>query len=148
MREPVKREIDGITFYLTPLGFGKGRRVFLRLAKVLTPILGGTNVADGASGDQIMAAIGNCIVQLNAEDLEWLDDQFAGDSAAYSLPETPGKRPFMTTAAQREDLFSGRFMTYAKWFAFACEVNFADFIAALGSAKGASAPEGSPATQP
>ena len=142
MREPQTREIDGITFRVKPLGFAKGRQVFLRIAKAIGPVLKSIPMEKGAPFP-IMEAIAECVGNVTDADLAWLDEMLATD-AAYSTE--PGKWPFMSTALVREQLFDGRFMTYAKWLAFACEVNFADFFAAFGSVNAASAPEGSPQT--
>lgn len=143
MREPVEREIDGITFRVKPLGFAKGRRVFLRLAKAIGPVLEKIPMKAGAPFP-IMEGLAKMMDSVTAEDLEWLDEQLASDGA-YSRES--GKWPWMTTKEQREALFDGRFMTYGKWLAFAVEVNFADFFAAFGGQPDG-APEDSAPTKP
>lgn len=143
MRKSDRKEIEGLHFEVTQLGFAKSRQVFVRLSKALGPALAA--FLDGkqslASVD-LRGALVDLLDRLSEADLVAVSDALMTD-AKVSRDGT--KWPFLKD--QAEEIFAGRMLTYFQWLAFALEVNYSDFFGALrglaGPAQGASTPESS-----
>lgn len=134
----VEREIDGVLFRVSQLPFPKARSVALRLAKVMGPVLEAIPTLQGGP-QAILSAIPKAIDSLSEKALEALEDDLA---EGCSFSTDGGKKwPLMSNEAARHGLFEGSFVLYAKWLAFAVEVNFADFFVAF-AAPPAPDPEG------
>lgn len=128
-----RREIDGVTFEVTQLGFAQGRRLFLKVSRLLGPALAG--LAKGPVNDLALAsAVQSALATISDEDLEDISETL-GTVTRFS---TDGiKNPFLNRA-NRETLFAGAiFSRFVPWIVFALEVQFADFSDAL---KGLRAP--------
>lgn len=107
LRQAQTREIDGITYEVTPLGAIKGSQVFVRLLKVLGPVFTSKDV-------------GSLFEHLTEEDMNYLREAFAPTTLVM------GK-------GQLDKIFdihfAGQMMSMLKWLFFAMEVNFSDFFA-------------------
>lgn len=132
MREEKSRTIDGVTFSVTQLGFREGRRAFMRLSKSIGPgmtaMLAGAASIKDVQAQGLAAGVGRLIQDVSDEDLEYFAEVF-GKVTRYHTGDS-SKRPVLKDT-DRESLFAGRLMLFFKWLAFAAEVNFADFFAAL-----------------
>lgn len=127
MREPQKSTIDGVIFEVTPLGFRKGRAVFMRVSKAVGPSLALVAERPGSrlSALPLAEIVTRALEAVSDDDLEWLADVL-GETTRFS---TDGgvKLPYLT-GPNREQLFAGRISLFFRWIWFALEVNFADFF--------------------
>lgn len=131
MQLETEREIDGVRFRMTPLGFAKARRIFVRLTKIAGPAMAKA-APQGAS--DLADAMAVLTEKVSDADLEDLAETF-GDCTRFS--QDGDAWPFLNKA-NREALFSGgRLMLFFQWLAFALEVNYSDFFEWLKSAGGA-----------
>lgn len=129
MKHEQRKTIEGVTFCVTPLGYGKARKAFVRLTKAVGPAL-----ASGAGVKpedmDVQAILGALVDNVDDSDLEWFAEAF-GTATKFS---TDGdKFPFLR-GPEREVLFTGRLLLFFQWLAFALEVNFSDFLDFLKSA--------------
>jgi len=137
-REQRSTTIDGVWFEVTQLGFSDGRKVFVRLSKLLGPSIAALadkapSLAALASSRGLSDAVTRALGALEDEDLEWLTSVVA-KGARYSL-DGGTKRP-MLDAGAREELFSGRITLWGKWLFWALSENFGDFSEALSALRG------------
>ena len=125
MITPKTRLIGKNTYTVTPLSAIPGRRVFVRLAKVLGPA-----VAKGASvkGDDSQATIeafAGLMGALSEDDIDFFCDTFA----ASTTVRLNGKEPDLAGIFDLH--FAGNYLEMFRWLAFCVEVNFGDFFAGL-----------------
>ncbi len=131
MREVKSKEINGVTFEVTQLGFKSGRAVFMRVSKLIGPSLAA--LAHGApslktvTSEALLTALSKALMTVNDDDLEYLASQF-GETTRFHKGD-PSKSPFLK-ADNREELFSGNLVLFFQWLMFCLEVNFSDFLAA------------------
>lgn len=141
MQERKSKTIEGVTFYVTPLGFKAQRRGFVRLSKAVGPSLAvmssGTAPApseaeqEPAQAVEMGPAIRELVDRISDEDLEWFEQLF-GPTTMFSVDD-PEKTPILREP-EREILFRGRLALYFQWLAFCLEVNYSDFLSWLKSA--------------
>jgi len=137
MREPESRDIEGVTYVVTPLPSSKGIALTLRLGRILGPTLAEVTKLAGQSDEDVkgrgLAIIGRAAEGLleRATDTElrlvW------EPLAENTRVDLGGKRP--TLLSVFEVHFAGRLDLFARWLAFALEVNLGPLGAMLASAK-------------
>lgn len=107
LRQAQTREIDEFRYEVTPLGAIRGSQVFVRLLKVLGPVLTSKDVS-------------SLFENLSEEDMNYFRETFS--------PMT-----LVVGQGQLDKIFdihfAGRIMPMLKWLFFCLEVNFADFFA-------------------
>lgn len=140
MRSPERRQIDGLTVEITPLGFAAQRRVFVTLAKILGPsaveILAGSRSASGLGDDALRRAALEALARVDDAGLEALTDAFGESSRAIFAAN---RSLFLSEPAAREEAFGGpNFGRFFAWLRACVEINFGPFFASLArSAAGA-----------
>jgi hypothetical protein len=115
MRKSVQKEIDGVTFTIRQLGAKEGRRVLIRLTKV---------VGSGFAGESFAAAM----VALTDADVDFLCDTFAA-STDYS--EDGGVHTY-ELGKVFDEFFAGKYGTMIRWLWACLEVSFGSFLSELG----------------
>lgn len=130
MLETETKAIGNHSFTVHQMPAGPGRKVLVRLIKILGPVqaaaLQGAQPTDqvdlaGLAGNRLGAAIGEFCERLTEDDLEYFFAQFA----KYS--EVDGK------PINGELTFRGDYGSMFQWLAFCVEVNFSSFFGALGA---------------
>ena len=113
------KEIDGLMYTVTPLPFGIGQKVLMRLIRVVSPLLAAS--ADG--GAAVFAALPSV---LKDEDIEFFGDKFG----AASSVAIDGKN--MPMLKQNQELhFAGKYLAFMQWLMFSIEVNYKSFFVGL-----------------
>jgi hypothetical protein len=106
-REAQKKEIDGLSYSVTPLGTTEGLKVLNRLQKL---------VAAGASAEHFVAGV---LAALTETDTLFLCDTFK----KLTLVEiAPGKEPCLKDFF--EDHFTANYGALVQWLKFCLEVNY------------------------
>lgn len=100
------REIDGFTYEVTQLGAIKGSQVFVRVLRLLGPMVKTKDV-------------GSLFANLQEEDVKYLCDAFAPRTQVMGV--APLDKCF-------DFHFAGRYMALVKWLVFCFELNFGDFL--------------------
>jgi hypothetical protein len=138
-RKTETREIGGVRFEVTQLGFAKSRAVFVRLAKCIGPSFAqlagtpslmdlGSTVADAG----FARAVETLLANVHDDDLEYFAAELGGDHARYSI-DGGDHRPKLDRSG-REACFEGRLDLFFSWLAFALEANYSDFFRAIAAA--------------
>ena len=119
-----EKKIGPCTYKVTQLGAIKGRAAFLRLVKVLGPMLGGAVDQDGKVRDKDFD-LGKLFASmtLDEDDLTYFCDLF-GERTFVVKPD--GKMPRLDNVF--DEHFAGQYIDMVQWLAFAVKVNFADFF--------------------
>jgi len=137
MREPESRDIEGVTYVVTPLPSSKGIALTLRLGRILGPTLAEVTSLAGASEADVkgrgLAIIGRAAEGLLARATETELRAVWEPLAENTRVDIGGKRP--TLLSVFEVHFAGRLDLFARWLAFALEVNLGPLGAMLASAK-------------
>lgn len=138
MREPELKEIDGVTYVVTPLGASKGIALTLRLGRVLGPTLAELTKLAGQKADTVRGRGLDILGKAAAELLERATE--AELRAIYQplaeetrVRREDGKAPKLSEVFDVH--FAGRLDSFARWLAFALEVNVGPLAAMLGSAR-------------
>ena len=138
MREPESRDIEGTSYEVTPLQSSKGIALTLRLGRILGPTLAEVTKLAGQSDEDVkgrgLAIIGRAaeglLERATETELRLVWEPLA-ESTRVNLGN--GKRP--TLLSIFEVHFAGRLDLFARWLAFALEVNLGPLGAMLASAK-------------
>lgn len=127
------RQLDGVTYEVTPLPFGVGKRELIRFIKLASPVI---SAAFEKQDSRAMAASIFGVVPdvLTDEDV----DHFRNTFGPYSQFQQ-GAEWLKLTTAQQDLHFAGRYMSFMKWLAFCFEVNFSDFFAGIRDGAGVGA---------
>ena len=125
-----ERDIEGVIYEVTPLPFGIGRKMLMRLVKIAGPVLGAAASKDGS---KTIAAIADA---MSDDDVAAFADAF-GKSSKYK----DGDKWVPLVEQNRELHFAGRYLEFLRWLMFCAEVNYAPFFNGLmkGNAGGVSA---------
>lgn len=140
-REAKKKTIDGVEFSCIPLGFARGRAVFVRLVKTIGPALveaakAAPDIASlksmlGAafSDTETLGAVATQILESVDDDaLEWFANELGGEFSRYT---TDGGAHWVKLDREgRERCFDGRMFLFFKWLGFALEANFGEYFRA------------------
>lgn len=122
------RTIDDLEVHSSQLPALRAFALFARMGKVLAPALG---KMQGLSMQADVSALGPALSELFSR----LDGAEAKELAKEILCATvvlvEGKRLTLSTDEAINMVFNGKLRTFIKTMAFALEVNFADFIAAV-----------------
>ena len=143
-------------FKVTQLPAKESRQVFMKLVRVLSPIIGafvggiegGAKVNKGSVLDANvpMSAVGNAINQLayvlSDEDLEFFINKFA-PTTEFELPNgnfvylhKSGADPDRRNDTNDLIAFGGDLFMQFEWLYFALEVNYSSFLKGLGGLSG------------
>ncbi len=114
MRETKTKSIGQLDYTVTQLGATAGRKVLVRLAKVIGAGLGGPEPISG-----MLAAV-------NDDDMAFMCDQFAALTTVKIGDKSPGLKDIF------EEHFAGKHLEMIYWLAFCIEVNFGSFLDAAG----------------
>jgi|SRR6185436_16957014 len=110
------------TYEVTQLGALVGRKVLFRLGKLLGPLMAG--------GDN-PAAVAGATASLQDADFDWLCDVFAGST---KLIQQSTNGPIkIALGGVFDSHFAGRYDAMIQWLGTCVQVNFASFLAGLGS---------------
>ncbi len=113
-----EREIDGRTYRVLPIPFGKGRALLVRVLQLLRPLL-----ASSGGGEALASLIG----ELNDADLKLFAEAFGNASFVAD-----GQGNWMPLVPQNQELhFAGRYGEFLRWLTFCLEVNYGSFFAGL-----------------
>ncbi len=130
MRRTEKKVIEGITFEVNQLGAREGRRVLLKLGKVLGPVMGSLfELQDGIKLDVVLYAVGQIVERISDGDLDDLCETMGKHTEFMPAGST---KTINLSMAQQDLLFAGKYHVLFQWLAFAIKVNYEDFISALG----------------
>ena len=131
------KDIDGVTYEVTPLQFSIGRQALTRLTKVLSHIL--PEILNDKEDEN--RALANAFRKLpeaiSDDDIEYFVKTF-GPTSSYRS----GNGNMVPMVPQNLELhFAGNYTAFFKWIAFCVEVNFGGFFGELlgGKLLGASA---------
>lgn len=137
-----KKEIDGYTYEVTQLGNKKGRRLMVRLFKLVGPAaaeflaaLGGKDGKDMKSiGDLSTESLANAVADFADRITEDELDHIVETLAAKTRVNQAGGGAMADLSSDVQDqLWAGSNTTMFKWLAFALEHNYRDFFGGLGS---------------
>ena len=137
MREPESRDIEGVTYVVTPIPSSKGIALTLRLGRILGPTLAEVTKLAGQSDEDVkgrgLAIIGRAAEGLLERATETELRLVWEPLAENTRVDLGGKRP--TLLSVFEVHFAGRLDLFARWLAFALEVNLGPLGAMLGNVK-------------
>lgn len=121
-----ERTIDGVTYRVTPLGLGIGKKTLSRFLQivsgVMAPMLENKSSMESAGA----AALKTLPTLLTDAEVTYFQSVF-GPSSAYR----DGDKWVPLLEATQEVHFAGRYMALFDWLAFCVEVNFAPFLREL-----------------
>jgi hypothetical protein len=125
------KSLSGYAYSVEPLGFRDGRNAFLRLTKLLGPVLThldtkGAKANTEAAWAVFFSGLGELLQSLSPEDL----DYFEGLYKSRSIVKTPeGKILALKDEGVMDNLFSGpRFGHYFFWLGVAIWGTYGDFF--------------------
>ena len=136
MRKTEAKTIGGYTYQVTQLGAKQGVSVAARLARILSPVIGG--VEGKPSGAALGSGLKAALAGLDEKDLIALSDAFA------ALTEVTGGEFESRTpklAPMFDEHFAGHYGDLVNWLLFCVEVNFASFLDEVGIALPESLPK-------
>lgn len=128
--EKKSRTIDGLEITITQLPYMRAARLLARLGRLAAPAIARVEkVLAGGLGDinvgAMLDAVSALLLVLSEEDIQELHEILLKDSAEYKGKPLWGQMDF---------LLAGQVATGMKILAFALEVNYGDFFAALSEA--------------
>ena len=123
-----EKQIGDHTFKISQLGSREGRRILVRLIKLLGPALGEIVESRGNIEQAIGAGLSDLARNITNDDLTDLCQTF-GNSTEVIIE---GK-PVRLSIDFQEIFFAGRYGAMMKWLKACLEVNFADFTELLGA---------------
>ncbi len=130
--ETKARTIGRFEYRVTQLGFKRGNATWIRLLKVLGPVLGKLLEGGGFKGigvEGLSGGLSALAENLTQEDLEYFCEVF-GESTIVHV--SADKDPVLLPKYQ-ETHFAGQYGEMLKWLAFCVEVNYSDFFAAFAA---------------
>lgn len=125
------KTIAEVEYEVRQLDALKGRKVFIRLAKMLAPLL-------NAKGDgDMFARLGAALASVDEADFEYLCETFAPTTSMLTVDEQGRtRRPELSKVFAIH--FAGQYDAMLEWLYFCLEVNFGSFIERLRSRADAS----------
>lgn len=140
MLKQEERDIGDRRFQVTQMPAGRGRKLLVRLSKVIGPTLaaGLQEMPEGDEeatvGDLPVRALSGAIFELceklTEADLDYVCSQLAGDT---KWSEDGESWTSLSSKGQFDLVFAGRYLDMLKWIGFGLEVNFADFFGESGA---------------
>jgi hypothetical protein len=125
MLETVTKEIEGTTYEVRQLDAVKGRKVFVRFAKLIAPAL-----AEIQGQKDPNAALGRVVstfaAGIDEETLDYFCDAFAPTTCIVE----GAKKPELSKVFALH--FAGKYFELVQWLVFCFEVNFGSFFHKLG----------------
>jgi hypothetical protein len=118
--------VDGREYLLFQLGAKSGRKVMVRLTKVLGGAAGELAQGEGFDEETIARFIRSVAQQLNEVDFEYVCDIFAKSTRVVE-----GERQPMLSDVFDEH-FAGRYYGMVKWLGECLAFNFSDFLGGSG----------------
>lgn len=122
--------IDGYRYSVAQLGSSEGRRILVKLTRLLGPALGRLVGGEGRPSDAVSEAIAEFSAGANEDDLEDLCRTF-GQSTELDVD---GK-PMLLNLDMQELHFAGRYGAMFQWLGFCLRVNYADFFVSVEAAR-------------
>jgi len=135
MRNPSDIVIDGDVYRVTPLPAGKGLRVFVIVAKTVSPALSKIGSLKEL-GDGLLEGLSAVTEKLDPDDFVTVCNLLAENT---TLRRKDGKE--LGLSAVFDMHFAGNYVALVKWLKFALEVNLGP-LPELGLAKAQSASHG------
>jgi hypothetical protein len=136
MMQSETKTIGSTEYEVTQLPSGRGRKLLLRLVRIVGPAVGellkggeaGTATLASVSAEGLSAAVGELAARLGEDDFEYAVKELA--SSTKVRVDGGGLVPLASVL----DLhFAGAYGEMLSWLAFALEVNFRSFFSGLGS---------------
>jgi hypothetical protein len=126
MRKTSTVELQSKTFRITQLSFQNGRKVLLRMSRVLAPLL----AARGSSNEsEIVEALSSALSNTSDEDLAFYTEKF-GECCEYVQDGDKARR--MNREDVQDELFAGNYSLYLLWLKECAVCNFSDFFGGSG----------------
>lgn len=128
--QAIEEEIEGFTYKLVPLPFGRGRRALMRLVRVMSPILSAT-FRDGEQLDKlrmISRALEVLPQSLSDDDVTFFAKEF-GDCSSY----LDGSKWVPLLPAKQEQHFAARYLAFLRWLSASIKLNFGNFFSGVMS---------------
>lgn len=122
MLETKAKEIDGVMYEVTQLDALKGRRVFVRFAKIVAPVLTTLKTAKGDEEQLLAGVLAQLFTSVSEDDVDFFCDAFAPSTRLLK----DGKKPRLSDAFAFH--FAGNYAALLQWLAFCVEVNFGSFF--------------------
>lgn len=123
-----KKTIDSVKYEVSMLPPRLARKILVRIFQVLAPSAG---EAFSRESEQLTQAIGPILStlsdKLSDDDLDWMMSELA---KVTTVEVAPGQEPYLNTIFDVH--FRGKVGQMFKWFAFAMEVQYADFFGGSG----------------
>src|SRR5581483_3163331 len=116
------REIEGVTYTVTPVTFSIGRPAIMRLLKIVTPVVGAF-YREGTQQEGIAAILETLPGVLCDADVIYFAETF-GPHSTYA----DGDKQVPLVPKNQEQHFDGKFLEYFRWLIFCIEVNCAGFF--------------------
>ncbi len=115
--------IDGEVYTATQLGALEGRKLWLKIVKVLAGPMRQLNEAQNAEGEVVLRAISGVVEGLNDETTEELYEAF-GKSCTVRV----GERSPNLTGVIFDNHFAGEYVRMSQWLGQMILFNFASFL--------------------
>lgn len=141
MLETREKRIGDVTYQVTQLPAPSGRRLLVRLYKVLGPAIaaalrGLPESSESLSlGNLQTAAIGDAMLELaqtlTEDELDHVCEIFSQHTLFSREPEK-----WQPLKVEKDLHWSGNFLNMFKWLAFCLEVNYSDFLSEQGGLRG------------
>lgn len=128
MLETQKRDIEGVTYEVRQLDAVRGRRVFVRFAKLVAPLLTAVkNTPKGTTGEaQLAGIVADVFEAISEDDFDFFCESFAGSTCIVE----GDRKPELSKCFSLH--FAGKYLEMLQWLAFCFEVNFGTFFQKLG----------------
>lgn len=126
MLEVRSKEISGVTYEVRQLDAIKGRRVFVRFAKLVAPIATAIKGSTKSGAEDLAGALRELVNAVQEDDLDFFCDSFAPSTCIVD----GNKKPELSKSFALH--FAGKYHEMIEWLAFCFEVNFGTFFQKLG----------------
>jgi hypothetical protein len=138
MLKTEERTIGAHTYRVTQLPAPVGRKLLVRLTKVIAPVLGtgvkGIDLKDpqklsllDIDLDSLGDALATFAEHLSEADLDYLCDVMAKQTQVNNIGEL-GPAQWLTLDSVQEHHFAGQYGDMFRWLAFSLEVNYRSFL--------------------
>ncbi len=131
MLKPETKTVGGHSYTTTPLDAVRGRRVFMRLARIVGPAFAQLNAGQDEASQA--RAFGEAIKNLSEDDLDYFCDVFA-EATTVSGGNYGSKAPVLKDVFPLH--FTANYGEMTVWLVFCMKVNFGSFFASAGQLGG------------
>ncbi len=119
------KEIDGVTYEVTPLPFGVGQKTLMRTIKIMSPIMSAM-MKGGTQAQGVALALEALPIALSDADVTYFGETF-GKASRYQ----DGDKWVPLLSSTQELHFAGRYLAFMQWITFCLEVNFKSFFSSM-----------------